>query len=173
MHLCIWWWNSYPCLLVLPPFKCDGAFLYKTPITSVQNSKEGNSTNVTALSWAKLAKRWQALLLSDAQTNGHQGLTYTSRSSLGEANVNIQLSKLLRHQSLLWYRRWVRVAVDQIINPHNHIMWQFFLTSKDAYMWGLYIFLRHRREMRDYTFFWFLLTLRSDKPLEICIHCYF
>lgn len=114
MRLCVSWRNSYPCLLVLLPTTLNvmWLFLYKTAITSVQNSQGGNSRNVTTLDWAKLAKRWQALSLSDKQTNRHQGLTYTSPSSLGEANADVRLGKLARHQNPLWYRKWGCSASD-------------------------------------------------------------
>lgn len=147
-------------------------FLYKTAITRAQNSQGGNSRNVTTLDWAKLAKRWQALSLSDKQTNRHQALTYTSRSSLGAANAHVRLSKLARrHQSDLCYRTWVRAAAHQIINPRDHIMRQSFSDIKGWVHMRVIYFSPSSWEMKDYTFFGFLLVLRPAKALESCSPC--
>lgn len=43
----------------------ESDFLDEAAITSLQNSRESNSKNVTTLQWAKPAKRLQALSLSE------------------------------------------------------------------------------------------------------------
>lgn len=116
-------------------------FLYKTAITSVQRSQRRKCRNVTTLDWAKLAKWWQALCLSDKQTNRHHGLTYTSRSSLRSANVDVQLSKLARHQSLLWYRMWWESgALDhKVLRPYKIRQLLFLFWHQRPSAWRSYI----------------------------------
>lgn len=147
-----------------PRFKWDVAFYIRLQLPVCRIAREEiaeMSPHSSELNWLNDDKH------SPCQINrltGIRVLTYTLWSSLGAANASVRLSKLARHQNLLWYRKWVRVAVHQIINPHHHIMWQtffFFLTSKDVYAWG----------MKDHVFFRFLLTAALTTAFKVMGRC--